>query len=91
MSLVKYLQRHITLVEALWMPRGEPQLRYLINRLVLEEESDTAPGAGNNPIYGSHFELYCDAMDEVGADATGPGNSWIWCARKASMRPSTRT
>ncbi|MCB2262500.1 MAG: DUF3050 domain-containing protein [Candidatus Thiosymbion ectosymbiont of Robbea hypermnestra] len=72
MSLVKYLQQKITVTEVPWMPRGEPRLRHFINRLVLEEEADTAPGAGDNPIYGSHFELYCDAMDEIGADAHRP-------------------
>ncbi len=72
MSLVKYLQQRITSPEVPWMPRGDPRLRCFINRLVLEEESDTAPGADGNPIHGSHFEYYCDAMDEIGADAHRP-------------------
>lgn len=72
MSLVKYLQRKITVTEVPWIPRGDPRLRHFINQLVLEEESDTALGAGNTPIYGSHFEFYCEAMDEIGADAHQP-------------------
>lgn len=72
MSLVKYLQRKITVTEVPWIPRGDPRLRHFINQLVLEEESDTALGAGNTPIYGSHFEFYCEAMNEIGADAHQP-------------------
>ena len=72
MSRVKYLQRRIILLDIPWMPRGDPQLRCLINQLVLAEESDPAPGVGGNPIYGSYFEYYCDAMGEIGADARRP-------------------
>jgi len=53
-------------------PAGDPQLHYFINRLVLTEGSGRLPDTGDNPIHGSHFELYCDAMDEVGADAHWP-------------------
>jgi len=72
MSLLKYLQRHIVAIEVPWAPKGDPALRHFINRLVAEEESDTAPGEDGRPIYGSHFELYCAAMKEVGADAELP-------------------
>lgn len=72
MSLVKHLQQHITSPRIPWIPRGDPRLRCFINRLVLEEESDMAPGVGGEPIYGSHFEYYCDAMGEVGAAADIP-------------------
>jgi hypothetical protein len=72
MSLVKYLQQRITPIRVPWMPRGEPELRHFINRLVLEEESDTAPGEGGSPVYGSHFEYYCNAMADIGADGEMP-------------------
>lgn len=72
MSLIKYLQRHIAPIQVPWMPQGDPSLRYFINRLVLEEESDSAPGANGEPRYGSHFEYYLEAMREVGADAQQP-------------------
>lgn len=72
MSLVKYLQQRITPVEVPWLPRGDPQLRYFVNQLVLEEESDTAPGPGGSLTYGSHFEYYCSAMAEIGADENIP-------------------
>jgi hypothetical protein len=67
MSLIKYLQHQVAPAAFPWMPRGEPSLRYFINQLVLEEESDTAPGPGG-AVYGSHFEYYLAAMQEVGAD-----------------------
>jgi len=72
MSLTKYLQQRIAPVEVPWMPRGEPQLRRFINQLVLEEESDTADGPGDSLAYGSHFEHYCNAMTEIGADGQMP-------------------
>ena len=72
MSLIKYLQQFIAPVQVPWIPKGDPSLRYFINQLVLEEESDTAPGPGGSLQYGSHFELYCRAMEEIGADGTRP-------------------
>jgi hypothetical protein len=68
MTLIKYLQQHIAPAQVPWMPHGDPALRYFINHLVLEEESDAAPGVDGTPRYGSHFEHYCAAMSEVGAD-----------------------
>jgi len=72
MSLVKYLQHRITPIGVPWIPRGDPEVRYFINQMVLEEESDTASGRVGNLLYGSHFEYYCDAMDEIGADGHMP-------------------
>lgn len=69
MSVVKYLQQEIAPTAYPWIPRGQPSVRYFINQLVLEEESDQAPqDAQGNPAYASHFELYCAAMKEIGAD-----------------------
>lgn len=69
MSVVKYLQQEIAPATYPWRPRGLPSVRYFINQLVLEEESDQGlPDAEGKPTYASHFELYCGAMKEVGAD-----------------------
>lgn len=69
MSVVKYLQQEIAPTTYPWCPRGLPSVRYFINQLVLEEESDQGlPDAQGNPTYASHFEMYCAAMEEVGAD-----------------------
>ncbi|MBZ0093541.1 MAG: DUF3050 domain-containing protein [Sulfuricellaceae bacterium] len=69
MSVVKYLQQQIAPSTYPWKPRGHPSVRYFINQLVLEEESDQGlPDAQGNPTYASHFELYCGAMREIGAN-----------------------
>ncbi len=69
MSVVKYLQQEIAPTAYPWSPRSQPSVRYFINQLVLEEESDLGlPDAQGNPTYASHFELYCAAMQEIGAD-----------------------
>jgi pyrroloquinoline quinone (PQQ) biosynthesis protein C len=63
--LLKGLQRLVTCVEVPWLPTADPEARRLINEIVLDEESDEAPGGG----YLSHFELYLQAMRESGADS----------------------
>lgn len=71
MSVVKYLQQRIAPSSWPWVPRGNPSVRYFINQLVLEEESDRAPDEEGKTAYSSHFELYCRAMTEIGASPSG--------------------
>lgn len=69
MSLVKYLQQQIAPSGAPWFPPVDGQVARFINELVLEEESDEGlPDRRGAVPYASHFELYCAAMREVGAD-----------------------
>jgi len=69
MSLLKALQQQIAPATQPWKPRGSPVVRFFINQIVLGEESDEGlPDAHGNPTYASHFELYCEAMREIGAD-----------------------
>lgn len=73
MSVIKYLQMKIAPTQYPWAPLGHPSVRRFINALVLEEESDEGlPDAQGNATYASHFELYCQAMREVGADVERP-------------------
>ena len=63
MSLLKHLQSGLTCVAAPWLPVGRAETRYLINEIVLGEESDVDPQGGRT----SHYELYRRAMVEAGA------------------------
>jgi hypothetical protein len=64
MSLLKSLQRDLTCVELPWRPVGTADTRYLINEIVLGEESDV----DEHGVRISHFELYLKAMQQMGAD-----------------------
>jgi len=70
MSLLKSLQIALTSVSLPWVPVGSANTRYLINEIVLGEESDIDE-IGNRI---SHFELYLKAMRQMGADTSGIEN-----------------
>lgn len=63
MSLLKALQQEFTRIKNPWIPVGDPELRYLINNLILVEETDL----NYHGKHQSHFEMYLDAMTESGA------------------------
>ncbi|MEN9323747.1 MAG: hypothetical protein RL699_1527 [Bacteroidota bacterium] len=63
MSLLKALQIKLTCTSTPWMPIGNPALRYLINEIVVAEETDLAMDGSRQ----SHFEMYLDAMQQCGA------------------------
>ena len=62
MSLLKALQQHLTCTTTPWMPVGDAETRFLINEIVVGEESDV----NRHGVRMSHFEMYLDAMQEVG-------------------------
>ena len=64
MSLLKALQQALTCVGSPWVPRGSANTRYLINEIVVGEESDLDEQGRRT----SHFELYLRAMEQAGAD-----------------------
>lgn len=61
MSLLKSLQRNLTCIDIPWSPKGDPEIRQLINEIVLGEECDV----DEQGIVMSHFEMYLNAMQEL--------------------------
>lgn len=64
MSLLKSLQSSLTCTQVPWFPVGSAKVRFLINEIVCGEESDVAFQREGNI---SHFELYLEAMAQIGA------------------------
>jgi hypothetical protein len=63
-SLAKRIQLLCTCVQVPWLPREDGTSARLINDIVMSEESDEDGNGG----YTSHFQLYKQAMAELGAD-----------------------
>ena len=68
MSVLKSLQFSLSRNSLPWVPTENTRngLTSFINEIVLSEESDYIEGIG----YVSHFEIYLEAMKEIGADSS---------------------
>ena len=64
MSLLKALQSKLTCTITPWFPTANTQTRYLINEIVVAEESDLTLDGRRQ----SHFEMYLEAMQDCGAN-----------------------
>ena len=64
MSLVKNLQINLTCVSTPWIPSENSLTARLINEIVWGEETDI----DKNQVAKSHFEMYLDSMNEIGAN-----------------------
>ena len=66
MSLLKALQSKLTCTTTPWFATQNPETRYLINEIVLAEESDLTLDGKRL----SHFEMYVEAMKISGAQTS---------------------
>ena len=64
MSLVKNLQMNLTCISTPWIPSENSLTARLINEIVWGEETDI----DKNQVAKSHFEMYLDSMNEIGAN-----------------------
>tara|TARA_A100001037_G_scaffold306841_1_gene356874 strand:+ start:3141 stop:3923 length:783 start_codon:yes stop_codon:yes gene_type:complete len=64
MSILKSLQSQLTCINVPWIPAGKGTPSRLVNEIVTEEESDL----DRYGQYISHFEMYCHAMQQAGAN-----------------------
>ena len=67
MSLLKALQSKLTCTTTPWFATQNPETRYLINEIVLAEESDLTLDGNRS----SHYEMYIEAMKACGANTAG--------------------
>lgn len=70
MSLLKALQAKLTCTTTPWFATKNPETRYLINEIVLAEETDLSIDGRRQ----SHYEMYIEAMEDCGANTTGINN-----------------
>ena len=67
MSLLKALQSKLTCTSTPWFATANPETRYLINEIVLAEESDLTLDGKRS----SHYEMYIEAMEACQANTNG--------------------
>ena len=81
MSLLKKLQFVMVPSGSPWLPSPNGNVVRFINEIVMEEESDQLPSTLDSPEYTSHFEIYLNSMQEVGA-STSKINTFLELVRK---------
>jgi hypothetical protein len=72
MSLLKALQSKLTCTTTPWFATANPETRYLINEIVVAEESDLTLDGRRQ----SHYEMYIEAMKDCGASIVEIESFW---------------
>lgn len=87
MSLLKALQQGLTCTSLPWKPIGNPETRYLINEIVLAEETDINLKGERQ----SHFEMYLDAMKKAGAETVKVESFVAECAISQDLKATIQS
>ena len=90
MSLLKKLQHLLVPSGSPWLPGSNGNIVRLINEIVMEEESDQLPSSSKSPGYTSHFEIYLNSMQEVGA-STSSINSFLEIVKKDGIMEALKS
>lgn len=80
MCLLKELHRQLVSTQAPWFPPKDAYCAHLINRILVEEEGDISE---DGVRYLSHFEIYLEAMQKIGAN-TQPIREFLCLLAKGS-------
>jgi hypothetical protein len=86
MSLLNALKRNLLPSDILWTPRKNNDVARFINEITVAEESDE----NIDGTYISHFELYLEAMKEVGA-STSLINEFVQEAKVRGVSQALKT
>ena len=95
MSLLKALQAKLTCTTTPWFATKNPETSYLINEIVLAEETDLTIDGRRQ----SHYEMYLEAMEDCGANTNGINTFFIrssfaskyFCSHKKShLHPNVK-
>ena len=87
MSLLKKLQYDLVPRGSPWLPNSNGNLVRFINEIVMEEESDLSYAKGEAAEYSSHFEIYLQAMKEVGV-STEKVEQFLSIVRTEGLMPA---
>ena len=91
MCLLKALQNKLTCTDIPWHNPSNMDAARMINEIVVAEETDVRQ---DSHCYASHFTLYVEAMDEIGAntdilcrfaDLIAAGMPWAQAANRAEV------
>lgn len=93
MSLVKYLQRHISPVRVPWSPSKHIDVERFINEISLEEgyDENISYPKYTRQQYISHFDLYIESMEEIEKESSVLSKKFVSAVEKHSLSVALET